>query len=200
MSECSTYISSSPSVPVKPGSPGKPQAGRRVAILPQHGGDAPLPPGQTGLLAVHRSDPGLMLGYLNRPEEEAAVWRGEWFCGGDLAAMDEDGYVWFHGRADDVMTAMGYRVSPQEVEAVMARHPDVAEVAVAELQVRDDVAVIAAFVVPRPGAAPDREALLAHARRHLAAYKAPREVVFVGNLPRSANGKVIRRLLRQFPP
>ncbi len=148
MSECSTYVSSSPSAPVRPGSPGKPQTGRCVAALPVEGGEEPLPPGETGLLAVHRSDPGLMLGYWNRPEEEALVYRGDWFIGGDLVHFDADGYMIYHGRNDDVMNAMGYRVSPLEVEHCLSRHPAVAEVAVTELTVRDGVSVIAAFVVP----------------------------------------------------
>ncbi len=197
MSECSTYISSSPAVPPKPGSPGKPQAGRRVAILPVDGGTDPLPPGEVGLLAVHRSDPGLMLGYWNRPDEEEAVFHGDWFVGGDLAALDEDGYVWFHGRADDLMNAMGYRVSPEEVETVLAAHPDLADVAVTELQVRADVSVIAAFCVPKiPGEPPAKEAVVAFAAEHLAAYKCPREIIFLDALPRTDNGKVLRRALR----
>ena len=110
MSEISTFVSSGPGTPVRPGSPGRPQPGRCVAVLPVDGGDEPLPPGQTGLLAVHRTDPGLMLGYWQRPEEEAQVMRGDWFVGGDLVDIGADGYVAFHGRADDVMNAMGYRV------------------------------------------------------------------------------------------
>jgi len=195
MSEISTYISSSPVDPIRPGSPGRPQAGRRVAILPREAGEDPLPAGEEGLLAVHRSDPSLMLGYWNRPEEEEQVYRGEWFVGGDLASMDDDGYVWFHGRNDDLMNSMGYRVSPLEVEAALAQHPMVAEVAVTELRVRDDVSVIAAFVVPREAEEPDAATLLDFARERLAAYKCPREVVFVEALPRTANGKVTRRRL-----
>ncbi len=196
MSECSTYISSAPAVPPKPGSPGKPQRGRKVAILPVEGGETPLAPNEIGLLAVHRSDPGLMLGYWNRPQEDAAVTRGAWFVGGDLASMDEDGYVWFQGRADDVMNAMGYRVSPGEVEAALLLHPEIAEVAVTEMQVREDVKVIAAFCVPRdPTLPPDKEALSAFVAEHLAAYKVPRAFHFLESLPRTANGKVIRRAL-----
>ncbi|MEQ1713663.1 MAG: AMP-binding protein, partial [Hyphomicrobium sp.] len=123
MSEISTYVSSSPSVPRRPGTIGKPQPGRRVAILDQHGGTDPLPAGAEGLLAVHRSDPGLMLGYWNRPAENAEVFRGDWFTGGDLATLGSDGYVTHLGRANDVMNAMGYRVSPQEVEAALMAHP-----------------------------------------------------------------------------
>ena len=85
MSEISTYISSRPGEPIRPGSPGRPQNGRRIAILPVDGGTTPLPPHAVGLLAVHRSDPGLMLGYLNCPAEQAAAFRGDWFIGGDLA-------------------------------------------------------------------------------------------------------------------
>jgi acyl-coenzyme A synthetase/AMP-(fatty) acid ligase len=196
MSEISTYISTGPGVPRRPGRVGKAQPGRRVAILPEGGGSEPLPAGTAGLLAVHRNDPGLMLGYWRRPEEEAEVMRGEWFVGGDLALIDTDGYVAHLGRADDIMKALGYRVAPQEVEAVLARFPGVAEVACAEVRVGADVTVIGAFVVPAEGAAIEATDLLAHAARHLAPYKCPREVRFVPALPRTANGKVMRRALR----
>ncbi|KAB1074659.1 acyl-CoA synthetase [Methylobacterium planeticum] len=195
MSEISTYVSSGPTIPVRPGSPGRPQPGRRVAILPVDGPPEPLPPGETGLLAIHRSEPGLMLGYWNRPEEEAAVMRGDWFVGGDLAALDPDGYLWFAGRNDDLMNAMGYRVSPNEVEGVLGAHPDVVEVGVAERAVRADVRVICGFVVLRAGAEPDADALLAWCRARLAAYKCPREIRFLAGLPRTPNGKVQRKRL-----
>lgn len=195
MSEISTYISSGPTIPVRPGSPGKPQPGRRVAILPVEGEPKPLPEGESGLLAVHRSEPALMLGYWNRPDEEAEVFRGEWFVGGDLARFDEDGYLWFEGRNNDLMKAMGYRVSPNEVEVVLGAHPAVAEVGVAELPVRADVSVICGFVVLQQGAAPDAGALLDWCADRLAAYKRPREIRFLDALPRTANGKVQRKRL-----
>jgi len=195
MSEISTYISSAPGVPRKAGTTGKPQPGRRVAILSPTGSHTPLPPGEEGLLAVHRSDPGLMLGYWNRPDEEAEVVRGEWFAGGDLAVMDSDGYVTHLGRANEIMKALGYRVSPLEVEAALGSHPDIAEVACAELRVRDDVSVIAAYVVPRPDCALDAAAVKSFAATHLAAYKCPREVVMVDALPRTPNGKIQRSRL-----
>ena len=200
MSELSTYISSAPAVPRKPGAVGKPQPGRCVVILPAEGGTTPLPLGEEGLLAAHRSDPGLMLGYWNRPEEEAEVFRGEWFIGGDLARMDEEGYVTHCGRADDIMKALGYRVAPQEVEAVLSQHPAVAEVACAEVRVRADVSVIGAFVVPRPGAERDPESIKRFAAERLAAYKCPREVVFLDALPRTANGKLRRGDLKNWRP
>jgi acyl-coenzyme A synthetase/AMP-(fatty) acid ligase len=198
MSEISTYVSSSPEVLPRPGSPGRPQPGRAVAILPLDGGTDPLRPGETGLLAVHRSDPGLMLGYWNRPEEEDNGLRGDWFVGGDLATMDEDGYIWFEGRNDDLMNAFGYRVSPQEVENVLLGHPAVAEAGVAEVQVREDVSIIAAFVVAAGGYECDSEAILAHAEDHLARYKLPREICIVESLPRGPNGKLLRRELHRM--
>ena len=198
MSEISTYISTAPHVPRKAGTTGKPQAGRTVAILPVDDGTAPLPAGAEGLLAIHRSDPGLMLGYWNRDDEERDVMRGEWFLGGDLASIDEDGYVTHLGRANDVMKALGYRVSPLEIEAVLGEHPTVADVACAELKVRADIAVIGAFVVLKPGAMRDSEAIKTFAAERLARYKNPREIIYVDALPRTANGKVRRSDLQML--
>ena len=195
MSEISTYISSSPHDPVRRGSPGRPQPTRRVAILPADGGTDPVPTGTVGVIAVHRSDPSLMLGYVNRPDEEELVFRGEWFVGGDLASVDDDGYVWFGGRNDDLLNLFGYRVSPVEVERELEEHPAVQEVAVGEYQVRDGVSVLAAFVTPREGMTIDSSELLAFAHERLASYKCPREVVIVSALPRSPNGKLIRAQL-----
>ncbi len=198
MSEISTYISSGPEVPRKPGTVGKPQPGRCVAIIPADGGEAPLPPGSEGLIAVDRRDPGLMLGYWRRPREEAEVYRGRWFTGGDLGVIDDDGYVTHTGRANDLMNALGYRVSPLEVEAILGEHPEVAEVACAEIRVRDGVSVIGAFVVPRGPEPPDAESLKAFAHERLAAYKCPKEIRFVAALPRTANGKIKRNELTLF--
>ncbi|WOF73855.1 class I adenylate-forming enzyme family protein [Parvibaculaceae bacterium PLY_AMNH_Bact1] len=199
MSECSTYVSTGPGMAIREGSPGKLQPGRAIAVLDHEdaNNNDPLPPGRTGLLAVHRSDPGLMLGYWNRPDEDASVYRGDWFVGGDLARFDADGYLWYEGRADDVMNAMGYRVSPREVETVIASHASVAEVGVCEIQVRSDVSVIAAFIVPVDPAETDAAAVLSHTADHLATYKQPREVIFVETLPRSSNGKLLRRELAE---
>ena len=199
MTEISTYISSGAATPVRAGSPGQPQPGRRVAILPEEGGTAdgtePLPPGEVGLLAVHRSDPGLMLGYWRRPDEEAAVYRGEWFTGGDLAALDEDGYLWFHGRADDVIKSFGYRLSPVEIEAAIEAYPGVSEVAVVGVPVDATKTLVTACVVPQDGARVEEDALRAHAEVHLAAYKQPHQYRLVDALPRTRNGKVQRKVL-----
>ncbi|WP_294541882.1 AMP-binding protein [uncultured Rhodoblastus sp.] len=200
MSEVSTYISSGPTIPVRPGSPGKAQPGRRVAILPLEEGETPLPANESGLIAVHASDTGLMLRYWNRPEAEREVYRGDWFIGGDVAEMDAEGYFWLHGRRDDLMNAQGYRVSPAEVEAALAHAPGVADVAVAERKVRADVSVICAFVVLAPGAKADDAVLAAHCAQHLAGYKNPKNYVFLNSLPRTKNGKIARRLLPEIGP
>ena len=195
MSECSTFISTRPGTPIRPGSPGKAQRGRRIAVLPVDGDATPVPAGETGLLAIHREEPGLMLGYWRLPEEDAATTRGDWFTGGDLVTIDADGYVWHRGRADDVMNAGGYRVSPLEVEAAFAGHPAIAEIAVAETALRPGVSGITAFVVLRAGAAQDETAILTHGEGKLAPYKRPKKVLFVETLPRSPNGKLLRRRL-----
>ncbi len=198
-SELSTYISSSQLCPPRPGKIGKPQPGRCVAILPEDGEGDPLPAGSEGVIAVHRSDPGLMLGYWRRPNEETEVFRGEWFIGGDAGVMDEDGYVTHLGRRNELMNAGGFRVSPLEVEQEIAKHPNVAEVAVTELAIRDGVSIIGAFVVPRDAAQANlADDLGEFAAQSLAAYKRPREYVIVDHLPRTANGKVKRSELARL--
>lgn len=196
MTEVSTYISSGPATPVRAGSPGRPQPGRRVAILPLDGDSTePLPLGTVGLLAVHRSDPGLMLRYWRRPQEQAAAYRGEWFVGGDLAACDADGYIWFHGRADDVIKAFGYRLSPLEIEQTLESFPAIAEAAVVAHHLDDQKTLVTACIVPREGAEIDEAALAAHVAQHLAAYKQPHEYVVMESLPRTRSGKLLRRAL-----
>lgn len=198
MSEISTYISSSPTVPRKSGTVGRAQPGRSIAILSEVGGDKPLAPGEPGLIAVHRTDPGLMLGYWKRPDEEAAVIRGEWFVGGDVGVMDREGYISHLGRADDVIKALGYRIAPQEVEAALAQHPDVAECACSALELDTGVSILCAYIVAQdPGSPPRQDDLLAFAATHLATYKCPREIRFVDKLPRTANGKLKRATLSQ---
>lgn len=196
MSEISTYISTPPSLDARPGSPGRPQPGRAVAILSVDGGDRPVARGETGILAVHRSDPGLMLGYWNRPDEDAESMRGDWFATGDLATMDSDGYIYPQGRADDIINAMGYRVSPDEVEAALEADARVSEAAAVEYRPASGVSLVAAYVVPARGATIDVEALKHDVAGRLAGYKRPRHLEIVDELPRTANGKLRRRALR----
>ncbi|MDT8328074.1 MAG: class I adenylate-forming enzyme family protein [Roseovarius sp.] len=191
MSECSTFISGSPAHPASDNSLGRPQQGRRVAIL---GPDGPVPPGQEGTIAVHRDDPGLMLGYLNAPEATAEKFRGDWFVTGDQGAMDADAQITYLGRADDMMNAGGFRVSPLEVEAALNRHPGITQCAVTDIEVKQDARLIMAFYTGPEPVPP--ETLDQFATAELAAYKRPRGYFHVPALPTGANGKILRRALR----
>ena len=196
MTELSTYISSSPTIKTRIGSPGKPQPGRNVVILPEDSDSTePLPPNETGLLASHRSDPGLMLGYWNRPEEESTVFRGDWFIGGDRAAMDDDGYIWFQGRADDVIKSFGFRLSPVEIEAILESHPAVSEAAVVGYQIDESKTLVTACIVPIENHVINDEHMQTFATEHLAEYKQPHQYKFFKTLPRTKNGKLQRNIL-----
>ncbi|WP_422025725.1 class I adenylate-forming enzyme family protein [Roseovarius sp.] len=191
MSECSTFISAAPGHQAPQGTLGYPQPGRRVAII---GDNGPVPLGEEGTIAIHRSDPGLMLGYLGAPEATAAKFRGDWFLTGDQGVMDDTGAITYLGRADDMMNAGGFRVSPMEVEAVLNAHPGILQAAVTDIEVKADARLIMAFYTgPEP--LPEAE-LHAFAKERLAGYKCPRGFFHLDALPTGANGKILRRELR----
>ncbi|MEM9551926.1 MAG: fatty acid--CoA ligase family protein, partial [Pseudomonadota bacterium] len=197
MSECSTFVSGSPANPVPPTSIGRPQYGRRVAIVDPDG--APVAIGEDGIIAVHASDPGLMLGYVGAPEDTAARFRQGWFLTGDRGVMLDDLQIRYLGRSDDMMNAGGYRVSPIEVETALAAYPGIAQVGVTDVAVRDDVRIVVAFYTARDPI--DHKSLSAFAADRLARYKQPRAFVHVPELPTGANGKLLRRALRdQYRP
>jgi acyl-coenzyme A synthetase/AMP-(fatty) acid ligase len=191
MSECSTFISSSPAHPARGEALGQPQDGRRVAILDT---DGPVPQGAEGTIAVHRSDPGLMLGYFGQPDETAARFLGDWFLTGDQGAMAVDGQITYTGRDDDMMNAGGYRVSPLEVEAALGAFPGLTQVGVTDIEVKVGTRIIAAFyTAPAPL---DEAALRDYVQERLARYKQPRAYFHLPALPTGANGKLLRRALR----
>lgn len=178
MSECSTFLSGSPARPAPEGTAGYPQPGRRIAI-------------RDGALAVHRSDPGLFLGYLHQPQDTAARFDGDWLLTGDMAEAMPDGAIRTLGRMDDMMNAGGFRLSPSEVEEVLATAPDAGEVAVTELAVPSGT-IIAAFWTGAASAQVMRD----HAEARLARYKQPRDYIRLDALPRTPTGKINRRALR----
>lgn len=194
LTECSTFLSGSPDRPAPAGSCGFPQPGRRVAALADDG--TFVQSGTAGLLAVHRSDPGLMLGYLDQPDETAARFKGDWFTTGDLVAENPDGSFRHLGRADDLMNPGGFRVAPAEVEAALASFAGLTECAVAEVEVKPGVRVIACGYTADTDLAP--EALANHAALQLAAYKCPRLWHRLDHLPRNANNKLNRRALKSL--
>lgn len=190
MSECSTFISSSPDHPARGDALGLPQLGRCIAIVND---DGPVPFGQSGVIAVHCGDPGLMLGYLNAPEESAARMQGDWFLTGDLGVMAEDGQISYLGRNDDMMNAGGFRVSPLEIETVLATHADITQVGVTDVEIKKDTRIITAFYTGAE--ALDDATLRTYVTDKLALYKQPRAYIHVSALPTSANGKLLRRKL-----
>ncbi|WP_172295101.1 class I adenylate-forming enzyme family protein [Pseudoruegeria sp. HB172150] len=191
MSECSTFVSGAPSHPAQDGTLGYPQPGRRVAVLGENG---PVEADQPGTLAVSSRDPGLMLGYWGQPEETAARYNGGWFLTGDTVSMNADGAITYLGRSDDMMNAGGVRVSPIEVETALNAHPGIHECAAAEVRVKSDTTVIAAFYTADSDLDPAE--LDRFASRSLARYKAPRIYHRVAALPKNPNGKIQRRKLR----
>lgn len=189
MSEISTFVSASPDRPAPAGATGYAQDGRRIAILGADG--QPVPRGAEGTLAVDRRDAGLMLCYLDDAGATEARLSRDWFVTGDLAVMGDDGAITYLGRADDMMNAGGFRVSPAEVEAALA--PLIPECAVAEVEVAEGTRIIACFyTAPEPV---DAAALQAHADITLARWKQPRHWQRVDALPRNANNKLDRRAL-----
>ena len=193
MSECSTFISSSPAHPARGDTLGQPQPGRRIAIV---GPDGPVPQGQEGVIAVHRGDPGLMLTYLNAPAEAAARMQGNWFLTGDQGAMAADGQIIFLGRNDDLMNAGGYRVSPVEVESALSPHPGITQVGAATVEVKQDTSIIVAFYTGPEEL--DEAALRTYVSDKLARYKQPRAFVHLSALPTGGNGKLLRRALPAY--
>lgn len=189
--EISTFISSCPATPAPTGTLGLPQPGRRVAIVDDSG--QPVPLGTEGTIAIDRNDPGLMLGYLDAPEETQAKFRGDWFLTGDQGTMDESGAITYLGRDDDLMNAGGFRVSPLEVEHALAHLDGILEIAVTDVEIKADVRVIAAFYVADTEL--NEAALNAAAGEILARYKQPRLWVRLDSLPRNPNGKLRRKAL-----
>jgi len=184
---------------VRPGSMGKPLPGYDVTIRDPDTGEQ-RPPGEVGEIAVRPHDERVFFTeYLNRSEATAEKTDGEWYLTDDHGYRDEDGYLWFEARADDVIITSGYRVGPLEVEQVLLDHPAVEQVGV--VGVPDDTRgeIIKAFVEPAPDADPGddlRRELRERARERLAAYEYPREIAFVDGLPMTASGKVRRVELR----
>jgi acyl-coenzyme A synthetase/AMP-(fatty) acid ligase len=192
MSECSYYLSQSKLRPIRPGSAGFAQPGHGVRLLDPETHDE-VASGDEGMICIPEGDPGLFLRYWNLPEETSRSKHSGWFFTGDYARHDEDGYLWFLGRKDDIIKSFGYRVSPYEVERVLKGHPAVADCACIAEDVGDDKRLVVAYVIPQPGAEVTPEELLAFGREHLAAYKAPKAVYLAQEFPRTRNGKILRR-------
>jgi acyl-coenzyme A synthetase/AMP-(fatty) acid ligase len=192
MSEFSYYLSQSRHRPIRPGSAGFPQPGHDIRLLDPETRRA-VPAGEEGMICVPENDPGLFLEYWRLPEETTKLRHDGWFFTGDYARYDEDGYIWFLGRKDDIIKSFGYRVSPYEVERVLKSHSAVADCACIGEAVERDKLLVVAYVIPQPGANVAADELLAYGKEHLASYKAPRIVYLARDFPRTKNGKILRR-------
>lgn len=202
MTEHSVYLVQPQGQPIVPSTCGRALEPEHVAILDEETLQ-PVPSNTVGILASHRSCPGLMLGYHQRPELEQQCWAEDWFLSGDLASMDEQGNVQFIGRRDDVITAGGYRISPMEIEAVFASHPQIAECAAIAQQTPEGKSFLSVMLVPTTtlSTTTAQETLLTElktlAQQQLAPYKQPRAYLWSSALPRSSNGKLQRQRLRE---
>ena len=161
----------------------------------------PVARGERGEICLRaRSNPHYPLGYWRLPEESEETFGGEWFHTKDAASMDEEGYVWYEGRADDVIIAAGYRIGPFEVESACLEHPAVKEAAAVASPDERRGSVVKAFIVLAEGHEGSEELIKeiqAHVRSRLSAYAYPRRIEFVDDLPKTLTGKIRRIELRQ---
>jgi acetyl-CoA synthetase len=185
------------SMSIKPGSMGKPIPGIEAAIVDDSG--KVLPPGKEGNLVVKPGWPSMMREIWKNPKRYNEYFKENWYFTGDRAYMDEDGYVWFIGRTDDVIKTAGERVGPFEVESALIEHPAVSEAGVIGIPDELRGEVIKAFVVLKKGHKPStelEEELKQFVKKRLAGYAYPRDIDFVDSLPKTRSGKILRRILR----
>ncbi|MGZ3521443.1 MAG: acyl-CoA synthetase [Vulcanimicrobiaceae bacterium] len=197
--ENTLLVANLPGDVVKPGSMGRPTPGHDVHVIDENG--KVCEPGETGDIALRGNPPTLFKGYFKNEDETRRSYRGAWYVTGDRAQIDDDGYFWFVGRADDVISSGAYRIGPFEVESALLEHPAVAESAVVGSPDRDRGNIVKAFVVLRAGFN-GTDALIGelqdHCKRVTAPYKYPREIEFVTDLPKTPSGKIRRVELRQL--
>jgi acyl-coenzyme A synthetase/AMP-(fatty) acid ligase len=199
--ESIVLVANMPGMPVKPGSMGLPFPGHDVRVIDNEMNETKVDEiGEVAVRVKPERPPSLFLEYWKNPEETASVFRGDWYLTGDQATRDADGYLWFVGRADDVIISGGYRIGPFEVESALLEHPAVLESAVVASPDPDRGSIVKAFVKLREGA--ERSSALAtelqeHCKRITAPYKYPREIEFIDELPKTVSGKIRRVELRR---
>jgi acetyl-CoA synthetase len=181
------------------GSMGRAIPGHRVEVV--DGAGRVLPPGEVGEVAVQRPDPVMFLGYWGNPQATEDKFIGDWSLTGDLARKDEEGYFWFVGRKDDLISSAGYRIGPAEIEDCLIKHPGVAMAGVIGSPDAVRGEIVKAFIVLKPGVLPEpslKEEIRQFVKTRLAAHEYPREIEFLAELPLTATGKIMRKDLRQM--
>jgi len=199
MTEIMVYLSNMRDMKIKLGSCGKPQPGHVCALVDENG--KPVPVGESGTLAVKKTDPGLFREYCNKPDKTKESFIGDWFLSGDVLYQDDDGYYWFSGRNDDLIKASGYRISPFEVESAIISHPEVLECAVVASPDPMRGTIIKSYVVLRDRTKASENMvkdIQEHTKKVAAPYKYPREIEFVTELPKTQSGKIKRKDLREL--
>lgn len=192
LTEAGPVVTSAAGAAHRPGSVGRALDGQEVRLVDADGHDVLV--GDAGEIWVRGAN--VFAGYLDDAEATARVLTADgWLKTGDLGTADQDGYLYLVDRAKDLIIVSGFNVYPAEVEAVLATHPAVAEVGVVGVPHPHDGEAVRAYVVTQPGQQVDEETLIEHAHQFLARYKCPSKVLFVDELPRNANGKLIRREL-----
>jgi acetyl-CoA synthetase len=184
---------------IKPGSMGRAIPGHEVAVVDDAGN--PVPTDTVGEVAIKRPDPVMCLEYWKNPEATREKYVGEWWVTGDLAKQDEDGYFWFVGRKDDLITSAGYRIGPAEIEDCIMKHPTVSMVAVVGIPDEFRTEVVKAFIILKPDVSPGPEVekeVKNFVKTRLAAHEYPREIEFVSELPMTATGKIMRKELKKL--
>jgi acetyl-CoA synthetase len=199
--ECNLIIESCNAIGAyRLGAMGRCVPGHSVAII--DGDGTPMRPGEIGGIAVQRPDPVMFIEYWRRPDATREKFVGDWMLTGDQGMIDDDGYFYFHGRDDDIITSSGYRIGPGEIEDCLLAHPAVAIAAAVGKPDSLRTEIVKAFIVLNEGFDPSpvlaRE-ITDHVRTRLAAHEYPREISFEENLPLTTTGKVMRRLLRDRP-
>ncbi len=185
--------------PIKPGSMGKAYPGRDIDVVDDEGNSMPV--GEIGQIVVRLGDPTQMLAYWNNPEATASKHKNGWILTGDMAYRDEEGFIFFKGRDDDMIGSAGYRIGPAEVEEALMRHESVAEAAVVGSPDALRGQIVKAFIELADGYSGNDnlvEELQQFVKTNLAAYKYPREIEFVQDLPKTTTGKLSRKQLRKL--
>ncbi|HEY9745466.1 MAG TPA: acetate--CoA ligase, partial [Oculatellaceae cyanobacterium] len=191
------HICNYPCMDIKPGSMGKPFPGVQAAVLDDEMN--PLPPGSEGNLAVRPEAPSVFRTYWRKEEMYQSKFKNGWYITGDRARLDEGGYFWFIGRADDVINTAGHLVGPFEVESALIEHPAVAEAGVIGKPDPERMEIVKAFVSLKTGYEPSpklQKEIQDFVRQRLAAHAYPREIEFLNGLPKTRSGKIMRRLLK----
>jgi len=207
--ELNFIVGNSEQWPAKSGSLGRPYPGHRVAVIDDNGHTVKTC--ELGELALHRTDihgcpdPVFFIEYWKNAEQTTNKFHGEWCRTGDLAHVDADGYLWYHGRVEDFFKISGYRIEPIEIENCLMKHRAVADAAIVPKPDMTGECIVKAFIVPTPTTKRSRAAddkliaeLQGHVRDKLSPFACPKEIEFVDELPMTSNGKLQRRVLRQL--